>query len=59
MKIKISFLPDEAMKAQAIISMLQPVLGTRAKVKESHAHPPYRHLYILTKRPRVDSSKKV
>lgn len=59
MKLKISFLPEEAMKAQAIVSILQPVLGAKAKVKESHTHPPYRHLYILTKRPRVDSTEKM
>ena len=59
MKIRISFLPDEAMKAHAAVSLLQPILGSMAKIKESDTHPPYWHLYISTKRPRVDNAKKV
>ena len=49
MKFRLSFLPDEREDAAAVLAALLR-LHPAAKVKESDAHPPYRHIYLTTPR---------
>ena len=50
MKITISFLPGE-FRAVAALRAFVTVLLPGAKVRESEKHPPYKQIYITTKRP--------
>ena len=50
MKYKISYLPEEGEEAAAGLAVLQR-LYPAAKVRESDAHPPFKHIYLTTKKP--------
>lgn len=50
MKITISFLPSEYRPATTIKAFLTSFLPG-AKIRESEKHPPYKQIYITTKRP--------
>ena len=50
MKITISFLPGE-FRAVAALRAFVTALLPGAKVRESEKHPPYKQIYITTKRP--------
>lgn len=50
MKIKITYLPAEDQEAadiQAVILRRFP----GAKIHKSYAHPPFKHIYVSTKKP--------
>lgn len=54
MKIKITYQPGEEKWAFFLANVATRVLrGRRPKVKETDAHPPYRHIYISSKPPEV------
>ena len=50
MKYKISYLPYESEEAAADVAVLQQ-LHPSAKVRKSDAHPPFKHIYITTRKP--------
>ena len=50
MKYKISYLPCESEEAAADVAILQQ-LHPSAKVRKSDAHPPFKHIYITTRKP--------
>ena len=50
MKIKITYLPAEDQEAADIqAAILRRFPG--AKIHESEAHPPFKHIYLSTKKP--------
>lgn len=52
MKIKITYLPGEEDQARLIVDAVGGLLrGQGGKVKERCQSPPYRHIYISSKRP--------
>ena len=54
MKIKITYQSGEEKLAYCITSFAKWLLCDLAvKVKETDAHPPYRHIYISSKPPEV------
>lgn len=53
MKIKIAYGPSELIFATAVLSAVKQLLPT-VKVKESDAHPPYKHIYIEIPKPKND-----
>lgn len=54
MKIKITYQPGEEKWALFLVSVAKSILRNfGVKVKESCAHPPYRHVYISSKLPEV------
>lgn len=53
MKIKIAYGPGEHLLANMALVSLQKMLPS-AKVRKSDVHPPYKHIYIETPRPRQD-----
>lgn len=50
MKIKIAYGPGESLQAARVSEAIREQLPT-VRVKESDAHPPYKHIYITTKEP--------
>ena len=50
MKIKLSYLPEEAREAGAVLSALLRLLPS-AKVRKTDANPPYKHTYLTTRKP--------
>ena len=50
MKIKLSYLPEEELQADADLAVLKN-RHPAAKVQRSDRHPPYRHIYLSTARP--------
>ena len=56
MKYKISFLPDEEAEAAADLAVLQQ-LHPSARVRQSSAHPPFKHIYLQIPRPKEKTSE--
>lgn len=53
MKITIAYRPDDlrdSMEARTVYAVLRLVLG-KMKVKESDRHPPFKHMYLTTRKP--------
>lgn len=50
MKITLAYLPEELEKVGVIMAFLTHYLPG-PKVHKSDAHPPYKHIYLTTKRP--------
>lgn len=50
MKISIAHLPDEQEKAAATLAALLQ-LHPSTKVRKSDRHPPFKHIYLTTKKP--------
>lgn len=50
MKIRIAFAPEDRMEAAAAMAALLRLFPD-ARLKERDAHPPFKHLYMTTKRP--------
>lgn len=51
MKIKLSFLPAERERVSEAVKALERVLaGDGPRISRSDRHPPYRHIYIVTKK---------
>ncbi len=50
MKITISYLPEEEREAHIIHIFSQSLLGN-VKVRKSDRHPPFKHIYLTTKKP--------
>ena len=50
MKITIAYLPEEQEVAAARVSALRQ-LQPRMKVRKSDAHPPFKHVYLTTRKP--------
>ena len=50
MKITITYLPEEEREAHIIHIFSQSLLGN-VKVRKSDRHPPFKHIYLTTKRP--------
>lgn len=59
MKIKFTYLPEEEPQAAAGVAALRR-LHPGIMVRESDRHPPFRHIYLATKKPgnRCNSNKK-
>lgn len=51
MKIKIAYGPGESLQAVRVSEAIRELLPA-AQVKESEAHPPYKHIYLTTKEPK-------
>ena len=50
MKITFAYLPEEQEEAAAGVAALQQI-QPRLKVRKSDAHPPFKHLYLTTRKP--------
>lgn len=50
MKITIAYLPEEEREAD-IIHVFSRSLLDNVKVRKSDRHPPFKHIYLTTKRP--------
>ena len=59
MKLTIAYLPEEQEEAAACVAALRQ-LQPGIMVRESDRHPPFRHIYLTTKKPgnRCNSNKK-
>lgn len=56
MKITIAHLPNEMQEADVAKRAICSALG-KVKVKKSDLHPPYKHIYITTKKKKDTSCK--
>lgn len=50
MKITLAHIPDEEETATATVAVLRQ-LHPGAKVRKSDRHPPFKHIYLTTKKP--------
>ena len=50
MKITIAYQPEEVRLAADALELLRQLLP-EAKVRSSISHPPFKHLYLTTKKP--------
>ena len=50
MKITIAYIPDEEEAAITSVAALRRI-SPSMKVRESERHPPFRHIYLTTKKP--------
>lgn len=50
MKITISYIPEEARLAADALELLRQLLP-EAKVRSGISYPPFKHLYLATKKP--------
>lgn len=50
MKISVAYIPAEQEEAAAVLAALRR-LCPGIKVKESDRHPPFKHIYLTTKKP--------
>jgi len=50
MKISVAYLPAEAREADLICRFVKGLLPA-AKVHKSEVHPPFKHVYLTTKKP--------
>ena len=57
MKVKIAYQVDETEEAEAVAADLQKRL-VGVKRKESDAHPPFKHIYLTTKRPLTKAKRR-
>jgi len=54
MKITIAYLPEEQQKAHNLLLFIQSLLaGCVDKVRESDRNPPYKHIYVTTRKPKT------
>lgn len=59
MKITISYLPEEQQKAHNLLLFIQSLLaGCVDKVRESDRNPPYKHIYVTTRKPKTRCASK-
>lgn len=49
MKITVAYIPEEQEEAAAILAALRP-LQAWEKVSKSDRHPPFKHIYLTTKK---------
>jgi len=49
-KVKVTYLPEEEEEAAADLAALLR-LHPGAKVRKSDAHPPYKHIYLTSRKP--------
>jgi len=49
-KVIISYISEEQEDADAVLAALRPLLEWE-KVRKSDRHPPFKHIYLTTKRP--------
>ena len=57
LKYKISYLPSEEAEVAADLAVLRQ-LHPSAKVRESRAHPPFKHVYLQIPRPKEKTLEK-
>lgn len=57
MKISITYLPEEEREAHIIHIFAQGLLGN-IKVRKSDRHPPFKHIYLTTKKPETPCKSK-
>lgn len=50
MKITLAYIPDEEETATATVAVLRQ-LHPGAKARKSDRHPPFKHIYLTTKKP--------
>lgn len=50
LKITIAYLTEEEKEAAASVAALRQ-LHPGAKIRKSEAHPPFKHIYLTTKKP--------
>lgn len=50
MKITIAYISEEQEEAATILAALRPLLAWE-KTRKSDRHPPFKHIYLTTKRP--------
>ena len=57
MKLKLTYIPEEENRAAAVLAaLLRRFPG--ARVRRSHRHPPFKHIYLTTKRPETPCKSK-
>ena len=57
MKITISYIDGEAREAAIIQRFADSLLGG-AKVRKSDRHPPFKHIYLTTRKPEIPHGSK-
>ena len=57
MKISITYLPEEAKTLSPILRFLQHYLP-EVKARESDRHPPFKHIYLTTKKSETPCNSK-
>ena len=57
MKINITYLPEEELKTDLINRFVQGLLPIE-KVRKSDHHPPFKHIYLTTKKPETPCKSK-
>lgn len=50
MKITLAYLPEDEAEAAAVVAELRRLYPS-AKIRKSEAHPPFKHIYLTTKKP--------
>lgn len=50
MKITIAYIPDEQEAATDMVTAIRRI-SPNMKVRKSDRHPPFRHIYLATKKP--------
>lgn len=58
MKITIAHTPEEQEEVSAVLAVLRPLLAWE-KIHKSDRHPPFKHIYLTTRKPqkRCESKK--
>lgn len=57
MKITVAYLPEEKEEAAAVQAALQPLLNWE-KIHKSNSHPPFKHIYMATRKPETPCNSK-
>lgn len=50
MKITVAYIPEEQEEVAAIVAALRP-LQAWEKISKSDRHPPFKHVYLTTRKP--------
>lgn len=53
MKITLAYIPEEEQEANAATTAILRIYP-RSKVRKSDRHPPFKHIYLTTKKPCQD-----
>ena len=59
MKITIAYLPEEQQKVNNLLLFIKSLLSSSVdRVRESDRNPPYKHIYLTTKKPKTPCGSK-
>lgn len=57
MKITIAYIPEEKEEAAAVLAALRSLLAWE-KVRKSDRHPPFKHIYVTTRKEAASDGKR-